>query len=68
MTPDAINSMIGNMGFPIVACLAMGWFCFYLTTTFNKTMQEMTQAIIKLDESVSQMNGQLKEHNEKYEQ
>lgn len=38
---DAIITMIGSVGFPIVACLAMGWYVKYQTDQNNKEVKEM---------------------------
>lgn len=52
MSPSEITTIIGNVGFPIVACGFMGYFCYILTTRFQKSIEEMTVAITKLTESI----------------
>lgn len=44
---NSIISLIGTLGFPIVACLVMGWFIFKIyknTTTENAKNMEQVQA------------------------
>lgn len=44
---NTIISLIGTLGFPIVACLVMGWFIFKIyknTTTENAKNMEAVQA------------------------
>lgn len=44
---NTIVSLIGTLGFPIVACLVMGWFIFKIyknTTTENAKNMEAVQA------------------------
>ena len=47
MELNTIISLIGTLGFPIVACLVMGWFIFKIyknTTTENAKNMEQVQA------------------------
>ena len=36
-----IVTMISTVGFPIVACIALGWFCKYMIDTNNKNIEKM---------------------------
>lgn len=55
MNVEEISTLIGSVGFPIVACCFMGW----LYVKFNETLKELTVAITKLttkfDDHVSNM-------------
>ena len=57
MDVDQISTIIGSLGFPIVACCFMGW----LYVKFNETLKELTIAITKLttkfDDHVNSMEG-----------
>lgn len=41
MDANAIIQMVGSLGFPIVACIAMGWYVKYQTDQNNKEVKEM---------------------------
>lgn len=43
MELSSIVSLIGTLGFPIVACLCMGWFVKYQLDTNNKQIKEMNE-------------------------
>ena len=46
MDANTITTLIGSVGFPIVACIAMGWYVKYQTDQNNKEeVQKMTEAI-----------------------
>ena len=57
MDIDQISTLIGSLGFTIVACCFMGW----LYVKFNETLKELTIAITKLktkfDDHVNNMEG-----------
>lgn len=36
-----IPSMISTLGFPIVACIGLGWFCKYMIDQNNKNVERM---------------------------
>ena len=42
MDVTTITTMISSFGFPIVACLAMGWYVKYQTDENKKEIKEMT--------------------------
>lgn len=41
MDPNTITTLIGSVGFPIVACIAMGWYVKYQTDQNNKEVENM---------------------------
>lgn len=43
MDANAIVSMIGSVGFPIVACLGMAWYVKYQTDQNNKEVKDMRE-------------------------
>lgn len=43
MDIGTITSLIGSFGFPIVCCLAMGWFVKYQMDENNEQIKSMTQ-------------------------
>ena len=40
MDVNSIVTIISSLGFPIVACVGMGWFVKYTTDMHNKDMKE----------------------------
>lgn len=57
MDVKEITSLIGSLGFPIIACVYM-WR--YINTTmkdFTKTMEENTQVLIRLCEKLDDIEG-----------
>lgn len=36
-----IPTMISTLGFPIVACIGLGWFCKYMIDQNNKNVERM---------------------------
>ena len=38
-----IMTMISTVGFPIVACIGLGWFCKYMIDQNNKNLEKMFQ-------------------------
>lgn len=57
MEVDTIASLVGSLGFPIVACCFMGW----LYVQMNDTLKELTVAITELtakfDSHVDHVDG-----------
>lgn len=41
MNANTITTLIGSVGFPIVACIAMGWYVKYQTDQNNKEVENM---------------------------
>lgn len=65
-----IISTISTLGFPIVACIALGWFCKYMIDNNNKNIERMfemydrsngenREAIRNLTEAVNKLNDSL---------
>ena len=42
MDANAIANLIGSFGFPIVACLVMGWYVKYQMDNYNKQLSQIT--------------------------
>lgn len=42
MDVNTITTLIGSFGFPIVACLLMGWYVKYQTDNNNTRVKELT--------------------------
>ena len=42
MDATAITNLIGSFGFPIVACLVMGWYVKYQMDNYNKQLSQIT--------------------------
>ncbi len=40
---NEVVQMISTVGFPIVACLGLGWFCKYMIDQQNKNVERMFQ-------------------------
>ena len=43
-------SIISSLGFPIVACIGLAWFCRYMIDTNNKNIEKMFQLYEKSNE------------------
>lgn len=41
MDANVIITMVGSLGFPIVACIGLGWYVKYQTDNNNKEVSEM---------------------------
>lgn len=55
-----LTQLIGSLGFPIVACLAMAWFIKYQNDTFNATLVKNNELLSELIDQ-QQLNCQLLE-------
>lgn len=40
---NEISTLISTLGFPIVACIGLGWFCKYMIDQNNKNVEQMFQ-------------------------
>lgn len=67
---NEIATLISTLGFPIVACVGLGWFCKYMIDNNNKNIEKMfdmydksneenREAIKALNESVSRLCDKL---------
>lgn len=45
MDVSTITGLISNVGFPIFACCALGWYCWYTSKTHAQETKDMTAAI-----------------------
>lgn len=65
-----VATMISTLGFPIVACVGLGWFCKYMIDNNNKNIEKMfemydrsneenREAIKALNDSVSRLCDKL---------
>ena len=45
MSASEINTLISNLGFPIVACVALFWMNLKTSDTYTKTITEMRKTI-----------------------
>jgi len=43
MDVTTLTSLIGSFGFPIVACLGMGWYVKYQTDNNNERIRQITE-------------------------
>ena len=67
---NEIATLISTLGFPIVACVGLGWFCKYMIDNNNRNIEKMfemydrsneenREAIKALNESVSRLCDKL---------
>ncbi len=65
-----VATMISTLGFPIVACVGLGWFCKYMIDNNNRNIEKMfemydrsneenREAIKALNDSVSRLCDKL---------
>lgn len=47
---NEIITAISSLGFPIVACIALGWFCKYMIDNNNKNIEKMFSMYDKSNE------------------
>lgn len=45
MDPTTVTSLISSLGFPIVVCLALGWYIVYRDKQTNAEMQSLKETI-----------------------
>lgn len=53
-----ISTLIGSFGFPIVACICMGWFVNTTMKEYTKTLQEHTVVLAELKEFIKSIHDQ----------
>ena len=57
MDANTITTLIGSVGFPIVACIAMGWYVKYQTDQNNKEVEnrrkEHKEEVQKMTEAIN---------------
>lgn len=54
MDGNSIVTLIGSLGFPIVACIGMGWYVKYQMDAYSKQVKEIREEHNKQIESVTQ--------------
>lgn len=45
-----IGTLISTVGFPITACIGLGWFCKYMIDQNNKNVERMFEMYAKANE------------------
>lgn len=66
MDPTVIGNLISSIGFPITACIGLGWFCKYMIDQSNRNIERMfdmydksntenRQAIEKMTDAVNKL-------------
>lgn len=65
MTND-MATLISTVGFPIVACGVMAYFCNTLVTKFNESINALNVSIVQLTDKVAHLEMAIAEHNSKY--
>lgn len=70
MDPTVIGNLISSIGFPITACIGLGWFCKYMIDQSNRNIERMfdmydksntenRQAIEKMTDAVNKLCDKL---------
>ena len=70
MDPTVIGNLISSIGFPITACIGLGWFCKYMIDQSNKNIERMfemydkantenRQALEKMTDAVNKLCDKL---------
>lgn len=54
---DAVSQLIGTLGFPIVACIALFYMCYYLVTNMRDVISENTQTISELRVTIENLSA-----------
>lgn len=54
---DAVSQLIGTLGFPIVACIALFYMCYYLVTNMKDVINENTQTIAELRVTIENLSA-----------
>lgn len=63
-----IVSIISNIGFPIFACVVMGYYIYVMSKAHKSEIDEMRQAICNNTQAINELIKQLgKENNENAE-
>ena len=47
---EQIGQFVNSVGFPITACIGLGWFCKYMIDQNNKNVQRMCEMYAKANE------------------
>lgn len=57
MGVDEIVTIVGSLGFPIVACCFMAWYCVKLNDTLQELSLTIKELITKFDDHVEHTEG-----------
>lgn len=57
MDYDSIIALVGSLGFPIVACIALFWMMNTTMKEFKETVAENTKVMIELVTTVKAISG-----------
>lgn len=57
MEIETITSIVGSLGFPIVACCFMGWYCVKLNETLQELSLTIKELTTKFDDRVDHMES-----------
>lgn len=57
MNVDQIASLVGSLGFPIVACCFMGWLYVQMDDTLKELTIAITELTAKFDSHVDHVEG-----------
>lgn len=57
MEVDTIASLVGSLGFPIVACCFMGWLYVQMDDTLKELTVAITELTAKFDSHVDHVEG-----------
>lgn len=55
MDIQTISQLIGSLGFPIIACCFMGWYCVKLNETLQELSLTIKELTTKFDDHVDKM-------------
>lgn len=57
MNPNDIVTLVGSLGFPIVACSALFWMMNTTMKEFKETVSENTRTMVELISAVNTLNS-----------
>lgn len=55
MDINAISQFVSTIGFPVLACLGLGWYINKITDNMQKTVEENTKAVTSLQAVVTML-------------
>lgn len=54
---ETIMTGIATVGFPIMACLALAWFCYTLVNRLLAVVEENTKAMAEMKDAVTKLTA-----------
>lgn len=54
---ETVISAISSVGFPIVACCFMAWFCYQMQNTIKELTVAIKELTVKFDDHVEEMTS-----------